>query len=83
MLLAGCPNTKMALLIEFPENGRTKRVNWHYSEPLPAELFCARMMKIVADGDELQILLDAIRKTIPLEPVTLDVVPNIPMLEDK
>jgi len=73
----------MALLIDFPENGRTKRVSWHYSEPLPAELFRARIMKIVADGDELEILLDAIRKTIPPEPVTIDAVPNTPMLEDK
>ena len=50
-------------------NGNTHSRSWHYSEPVPEEYFRARVLKITADGDELDLLSHAIRATI--KPITV------------
>jgi len=48
---------------------------WHYSEPLSEGYLRARVLSITADGDELDLLVAAIRATI--KPVTvIDVKPQ-------
>jgi hypothetical protein len=65
----------MALIIEYTENGRKRRVFWHYSEPLPESVLRERVLNFFADGDELDLLLGAIRATIK-PTVTIDVTPG-------
>ena len=65
------------LVIEYRDReGRTHIRSWHYSEPLPDEVLRQRALKITADGDELGLLLDAIRATVPPAPVTIDATPK-------
>jgi len=58
------------LRIEYTDaNGNTHFRSWHYSEPLPEEYLSQRVLKITGDGDELDLLVAAIRATI--KPVTV------------
>lgn len=54
-------------------DGHTHIRSWHHSTPLPEEVLSQRVLKITADGDELDLLLDAIRATIRPEPPTIEV----------
>lgn len=57
-------------------DGNTHIRSWHYSQSLPDDLLSARVLKITADGDELDLLLHAIRGTI--KPVkVIDVTPSL------
>lgn len=52
------------LRIEYTDGvGNTHSRRWHHGEPLPEEYQCARVLKLSADGDELNLLLDALRAT--------------------
>jgi hypothetical protein len=67
----------MALRIEYKDDmGNTHSRSWHYSEPLPEEYKRARVLKLTADGDELDLIVDALTRTVPVPPVTIDVTPN-------
>jgi hypothetical protein len=63
------------LVIEYKdERGGRHYASWHYSQPLPEGALRSRVLKITADGDELDLLLDAITKTIK-QTVTIDAAP--------
>ena len=66
----------MALRLEYKDDvGNTHSRQWHYSEPLPEDYKRARVLKITADGDELDLILHMLEKTI--KPVTvIDVQPD-------
>ena len=65
----------MALRIEYKDDmGNTHSRSWHYSEPLPEEYKRARVLKLTADGDELDLIVDALTRTIK-PTVTIDVEP--------
>jgi hypothetical protein len=58
------------LRIEYTDElGNTHSRRWYYSEPLPEEYQRARVLKLTADGDELDLILDALRATV--KPVTV------------
>jgi len=52
------------LRLEYTDGDGTHYKSWHYSEELPEGYLRARALKITADGDELDLLLAAIRATI-------------------
>lgn len=53
------------LRLEYKDGvGNTHSRCWHYGEPLPEEYQQARVLKLSADGDELELLLDSLRATI-------------------
>lgn len=69
----------MALLIEYTSSiGIPQRREWHYSEPLP-RMDC-RVVSFIADGDELELIIDALRKTRPVPTIKAEVVEQ-PRLE--
>jgi len=65
----------MALRLEYKDDvGNTHSRVWHYSQPLPEEYKRARVLKLTADGDELDLIVEALDKTIK-PTVTIDVTP--------
>jgi hypothetical protein len=65
----------MALRLEYKDDvGNTHSRQWHYSEPLPEEYKRARVLKITADGDELDLILHTLTATIK-PTVTIDATP--------
>ena len=68
----------MALLIQWFNRGVTKQTEWHYGEPLPS--MQARVVSFQADGDELELILHALKATRPVQTITAEVVEQ-PRLE--
>jgi hypothetical protein len=69
----------MGLYITYTNGaGSTLRREWHYGEPLP-RLEC-RVVSFQADGDELELIIDALRKTRPVPTLVAEVVAD-PKLE--
>ena len=69
----------MALLIRYTNSiGMPQQREWHYGEPLPR--MDARVVVFQADGDELDLILDTLRKTRSVPTIAAEVVPD-PKLE--
>lgn len=48
-----------------------KKLVWHFSEPLP-DFSDAWVYHFSANGDELEVIIRALRATLPPEPVTIE-----------
>lgn len=71
----------MALLIRYTNNiGVSRGAEWHYGEPLPSDALRARVVVFQADGDELDLILHALKATRPVQTIAAEVVPD-PKLE--
>ena len=57
------------LRLEYTDANGTHFKSWHYGESLSEGYLTARVLKVTADGDELDLLLATIRATI--KPVTV------------
>lgn len=65
----------MALFIQFTNSiGVSRGVQWHYGEPLPSDALRARVVVFQADGDELDLILHALKATRPVPTIKAEVV---------
>jgi hypothetical protein len=69
----------MSLIIRYTNSiGMPQQREWHYGEPLPR--MDARVVVLQADGDELELIIDALKKTRSIPTIAAEVVAD-PKLE--